>query len=256
MFKFKSPFLVAGAIVLGATLAVGSVAAEEKDIFDNIPGTFSADVAITNDYVYRGTSQSDEHPALQGGIYWSNGFKAGEQDIALDFGVWGSNVDFNDGDRASVEIDYTVGLSTEFNGFGVGVGYIFYSYPGAGSALNYNFQEFNVGVSKDFEVASASATFNYSDDFFGGVGEAYYWDFGVEVPLPHKFTIAAHLGLQNFDDGAQDDYVDWSIGIARPIKGIDVSLTYYDTDIDVGGFCGASTDNCSERFVVAVSKAF
>jgi uncharacterized protein (TIGR02001 family) len=88
MFKFRSPFLAAGAIVLGATLAVGSVAAEENDIFDNIPGTFSADVAITNDYVYRGASQSDEHPALQGGIYWSNGFKAGDQDIAIDLGVW------------------------------------------------------------------------------------------------------------------------------------------------------------------------
>jgi len=33
-------------------------------------------------------------------------------------------------------------------------------------------------------------------------------------------------------------------------------LTYYDTDIDAGGFCGVSTDNCSERFVIAVSKAF
>lgn len=256
MFKVRSPFLAVGAIVLGATLAVGPVAAEEKDIFDNIPGSFSADVAITNDYVYRGTSQSDEHPALQGGIYWSNEFKAGDQDVALDLGVWGSNVDFNDGDRASVELDYTVGLSTEISGVGVGVGYIFYSYPGAGSALNYNFQEFNVGVSKDFEVASASATFNYSDDFFGGVGKAYYWDFGVDVPLPQKFTISAHLGLQNFDDGAQDDYVDWSVGISRPIKGIDVSLTYYDTDIDDGGFCGSSNDNCSDRVVVAVSKAF
>ena len=122
--------------------------------------------------------------------------------------------------------------------------------------LNYNFREFNVGVSKDFEVASAGTTFNYSDDFFGGVVEAYYWDFGVEVSLPHKFTIAGHVGLQNFDDGSQDDYVDWSVGIFRPIKGIDVSLTYYDTDIDAGGFCGVSTDNCSERFVIAVSKAF
>lgn len=108
--------------------------------------------------------------------------------------------------------------------------------------LNYNFREFNVGVSKDFEVASAGTTFNYSDDFFGGVVEAYYWDFGVEVSLRHKFTIAGHVGLQNFDDGSQDDYVDWSVGIFRPIKGIDVSLTYYDTDIDAGGFCGVSTE--------------
>lgn len=256
MFKISRPFLMAGTIVLGTALGSMSAAAEEKDIFDSIPGSFSADVAFTNDYVYRGTSQTDEHPALQGGIYWADDFKAGGQDLTLDLGVWGSNVDFNDGDRASVEIDYTVGLSTEIAGFGVGVGYIFYSYPGSGSALNYNFQEFNVGISKDFEVASVGGTFNWSDDFFGGTGKAYYWDFGVDVPLPQKFTISAHLGLQNFDDDAQDDYVDWSVGISRPVKGIDLSLTYYDTDIDEGGFCGASTDNCSDRVVVAVSKAF
>ena len=256
MLKKGTPTVLAGVFALGTMLSAASVSAEEKDIFDGIPGTFSADVAITNDYVYRGTSQTDEHPALQGGIYWSNSFKAGSQDVSLDLGVWGSNVDFNDGDRASVEIDYTAGLSTEIGGVGVSAGYIYYSYPGAGSALNYNFHEFNAGISKDFEVASASATFNWSPDFFGGVDDAYYWDFGVDVPLPAKFTLSAHFGLQQFDQDGQDDYVDWSIGISRPIKGIDVSLTYYDTDIDDGGFCGESNDNCTDRFVVAVSKSF
>ena len=243
-------------LTLGVLSMASAAVAEEKDFFDDIPGSFSADVAITNDYVYRGTSQTDEHPALQGGIYWSNEFKAGSQDLTLDLGVWGSNVDFNDGDRASVEIDYTAGLSTEINGIGLGVGYIYYSYPGSGSALDYNFHEFNASISKDFEIASASATFNWSPDFFGGVDDAYYWDLGVDVPLPHKFVASAHLGFQQFDDDAQDDYVDWSVGISRPVKGIDVSLTYYDTDIDDGGFCGESNDNCTSRFVVAVSKAF
>ena len=255
MSKVKTRLLTFGMIMIAATMAIKPIIAEEKDVLDALPGTFSADVAITNDYVYRGTSQADEHPALQGGIYWANGFKAGNQDIALNLGVWGSNVDFNDGDRASVEIDYTIGLSTEISGVGIGAGYIFYSYPGTGSALNYNFQEFNVGISKDFEVASASASFNYSDNFFGGVGEAFYLDFGLDIPLSHKFTIATHIGLQDFDDPTQDDYVDWLIGVSRPIKGIDVSLTYYDTDIKAGGFCGASTENCSGRFVVAISKA-
>ena len=255
MSEIKSTILMLSMIVIGTALAIKPVTAEEKDIFDSLPGTFSADVAVSNDYVYRGTSQTDEHPALQGGIYWTKGFKTGNQDVALDFGIWGSNVDFNDGDRASVEIDYTVGLSTEIGGFGIGAGYVFYSYPGTGSALNYNFQEFNIGISKDFGGASAAAAFNYSDDFFGGVGEAYYLDFGIDVPLSHKFTIAAHIGLQDFDDGGQDDYIDWLIGVSRPIKGIDVSLTYYDTDIEADGFCGASTDNCSERFVFAISKA-
>jgi uncharacterized protein (TIGR02001 family) len=88
MFKKGTSLLLVGAIAIWTALAAGPVTAEEKDVFDNIPGSCSADVAITNDYVYRGTSQSDEHPALQGGIYWSNGFKAEIQDVALDLGIW------------------------------------------------------------------------------------------------------------------------------------------------------------------------
>ena len=256
MYKKCIPLMMAGVFAFSASMTSLPAASEEKDMFDAIPGTFSADVAITNDYVYRGASQTDEHPALQGGIYWSNGLKSGGQEVSLDLGVWGSNVDFNDGDRASVEIDYTAGLSTEVEGVGLGIGYIYYSYPGSGSALNYNFHEFNASISKDFEVASVGATFNWSPNFFGDVGDAYYYDFGVDIPLPHKFTISAHLGIQQFDRGDQDDYVDWSVGISRPIKGLDVSLTYYDTDIDDGGFCGATNDNCSSRFVGAISKSF
>ncbi len=32
-----------------------------------LPGAFSANVALTSDYIFRGISQSDEHIAIQGG---------------------------------------------------------------------------------------------------------------------------------------------------------------------------------------------
>jgi uncharacterized protein (TIGR02001 family) len=256
MFIKGTPLLLAGVFALGTTMASWSVSAEEKDVFDSIPGTFSADVALTTDYVYRGTSQTDEHPALQGGIYWENEVDLSGQKATISAGVWGSNVDFNDGDRASVELDWIAGIGTEIGGVGVDLGYLFYSYPGAGSALNYNFHEASIYLSKDFEVASASAGFNWSPNFFGGVDDAYYYDFGVDVPLPFKLTASGHVGFQQFKRSGVDDYVDWSVGISRPVKGIDVSLTYYDTDIDDGGFCGASNDNCTTRFVAAISKAF
>ena len=89
MSEIKSTILMLSMIVIGTTFAIKPVTAEEKDIFDSLPGTFSADVAVNNDYVYRGTSQTDEHPALQGGIYWTRGFKTSNQDVALDFGIWG-----------------------------------------------------------------------------------------------------------------------------------------------------------------------
>ncbi len=63
---------------------------------DNID--VSANVGFVSEYSFRGIAQSDEHPALQGGfdVSHSSGLYAG---------IWGSNVDFNDGDQASVEVD-------------------------------------------------------------------------------------------------------------------------------------------------------
>ena len=71
-------------------------AAEKKSM---IPGEFSAGVLLTNDYVFRGISQTDDVPAIQGNIDWSH-------DSGIHLGMWASNVKFTD---ASIEIDYTGG---------------------------------------------------------------------------------------------------------------------------------------------------
>ena len=64
-------------------------------------GTFSGNVAATSDYIFRGYSQSDKKPAVQPALNWDSG--AG---VHLNF--WGSNIDFNDGGDASVEVDQEV----------------------------------------------------------------------------------------------------------------------------------------------------
>ena len=55
----------------------------------------SANVAFTSDYVWRGMTQSDG-PAIQGGFDY-------EADGGFYAGIWGSNVNFNDG--AGSELD-------------------------------------------------------------------------------------------------------------------------------------------------------
>ena len=59
----------------------------------------SANVSFASDYVWRGMTQSDG-PAIQGGFDFEaeSGFYAG---------IWGSNVNFNDG--AGSELDYYAG---------------------------------------------------------------------------------------------------------------------------------------------------
>lgn len=256
MLRSGASVLLAAVLVLGTTLASQARADEEKDFFDSLPGSFSGSVAVTTDYVFRGASQTDQNPAVQGSIGWSTDFNAGEQPITLALGIWGSNVDFNDGDEATVEIDYTAGLSTEFAGFSFGATYLYYSYPGAADRLNYDYSEVGLTVGKDLDFVALTGSFYWSPDFFGSTGDAYYYGLDAKVPLPFKFAATGHIGTQRFDRSGLDDYVDWSVGLTRPVMGIDLSLTYYDTDVKDGGFCGASNDLCDSRVVFTIAKSF
>ncbi|HRQ61874.1 MAG TPA: TorF family putative porin, partial [Alphaproteobacteria bacterium] len=90
--------------VLAAATLIPSVSAHAADW--GIPGEFSASAALVSEYAFRGISQSDEHPALQGSIDY-------EHESGFYAGVWGSSVDFNDGSEATVETDLYAGLAGE-----------------------------------------------------------------------------------------------------------------------------------------------
>ena len=57
----------------------------------------SANVALTSNYIFRGQTQNNEDPALQGGFDFEHG-------SGFYAGVWGSNVDF--GGDESTELDF------------------------------------------------------------------------------------------------------------------------------------------------------
>ena len=61
----------------------------------------SANVSFASDYIWRGMTQSDG-PAIQGGFDY-------EADGGFYAGIWGSNVNFNDG--AGSELDYYFGYA-------------------------------------------------------------------------------------------------------------------------------------------------
>ena len=123
------------------SVSLPAFAAEES-----IPGDFSTTIGFVSEYSFRGISQSDEHPALQGSVDWSH-------ESGVYAGIWGSNVDFNDGDEASVEADIYAGYSGELEGFTYDIGAIYYAYPGADSDLDYDFVEAALSAGYDFDSA-------------------------------------------------------------------------------------------------------
>lgn len=257
--KFSKLGIIGSLGIVGTLLMTAPAVAEDESSDWSITGN----VAITNDYVYRGFTQSNEGFALQGGldIAHSSGFYVG---------VWGSNVEFNDAteqengsiESTSIEIDIYGGFGGDFGNsmFSYDVGVIYYMYPDDPKGSEQNFVEFGGSLGADAGFASFSAGFWYSPDFYGGIGDAIYIPLGIEVPVPmgnetFSLSLSANVGFNKYLDVevGDDSYVNWDIGATISIdKWFDVDLRYYDTD-------GTKEDCrkiCDARFVAAISREF
>jgi uncharacterized protein (TIGR02001 family) len=250
-----------GVMPLCGPLCGTAVAQETKPM---IPGTFSANVALTSEYLYRGISQTDDAPALQGGFNYE--VKIADP-VSVYAGVWGSNVDFSAAegalptDGASIEIDWVGGLRGSIGSTGLSwdVGFIYYTYPGADSDFNYDFWEVQTAIGYDFGVAAVTASVNYSPEFFGDSGTAWYPKLAVKAPVPgvEGLTFAGYVAKQFVDEeatyGIDKDYLEWNLSLTYNVLGwFDASVTYWDTDLDPGD----ADDGKSEAVLFTISKSF
>jgi uncharacterized protein (TIGR02001 family) len=239
MNKIKA-FLPTAVALLAAVATAPALAQDDES--DPIPGTIAGSVALTSDYIFRGISQTDNNPAIQGSLEYSYDTGYG---ITPYIGFWGSNVDFNDGDKATVEIDTLFGIRGEIEDTGLSwnLGGIYYAYPGAsksgGQALNYDYWEIPVSLSYSVDIVTLTGSYFYSPDFFGATGHAHYVNGKVEVApeVPYvDLSLFAALGYQNIEDAK--DYTDWTLGGTVTFKGVDFTVAYTDTNLtqsDLGG---------------------
>ena len=175
---------------------------------------FEGNIAMANDYIWRGMSQTGEEPAVSGGFDISS-------EYGIYFGTWGSNVEF--GDDAAMELDYYFGYAGEKASFSYDIGFISYRYPGE---TDLNFEEIYVGVGYGW----AGFTFSFGQDSapdnkefslsFGdsGLGLTYgdYDEYGdytlLNYELPKKLAgLSIGIGWSEFsaeeDDADEDGFV-------------------------------------------------
>ena len=170
----------------------------------------SANVSFTTDYIWRGMTQSDA-PAIQGGFDFAadNGFYAG---------IWGSNVNFNNG--AGSELDYYFGYATEVGSVGVDVGYISYEY--IDSTPDATFDETYLGLSfGDLGVSFAFGDYDYTEVSYalGDVSFSYgdYDGYGSNFLISYGFSCGSYdcgLAYSDFSDdgyGADEDALVFSV---------------------------------------------
>ena len=173
----------------------------------------SANVSFTSDYIWRGMTQSDG-PAIQGGFDYAaeSGFYAG---------IWGSNVNFNDG--AGSELDYYFGYGFEAGAIGVDLGYVAFDYPDNTEGLD--FEEIVIGLSyADFGLTFAlgqDGAPDYTEVSYalGALGFSYgeYDDYGDNFGISYGFTCGSYdcgFAYSDFSDtgyGADEDAFVFSV---------------------------------------------
>ncbi|MBK8176390.1 MAG: hypothetical protein IPK66_14320 [Rhodospirillales bacterium] len=242
-----------------ALLAATSPALADESEDDVIPGTIAGSVALTSDYMFRGISQTDNKPAVQGSLEYS--YDTGFNGITPYIGFWGSNVDFNDNNKATVEIDTAFGVRGDLLDTGVSwdLGGLYYAYPGAsksgGQALNYDYWEIPFKLSySPIDIVTLGASYYYSPDFFGSTGTANYINGNItvtpEVPYVDLALFAA-VGYQNIAD--TKDYVDWTLGGKVTFKGVDFTIAYVDTNLTQGDLGGNKLSDARVVFTVGAS---
>ena len=263
--------LLAGTAALPVIAGAAGTPAAKSAIEGLDIGTFSANIGIFSDYVFRGISQTNESAALQGGFDWEHdlgivGDKAG---LGLYAGVWGSNVDFVGITSESLEIDVYGGITGEVPGFSraalieavtFDLGAIYYWYPGASNGLQLDYYELTGGLGFDFGHFSLGGAIFYSPNFTGDTGEALYSEANIEVPLPMGLTAGGFIGYQTIKDNdgfGLPDYTVWGASIDFDIgtlhskmSGVTLGFQFVGSDIPEAA-CG--TQLCDERYTVSLS---
>lgn len=205
-------------VLFSAMTAILGVGAVVSPAFAE--GTFSYNIGATTDYVFRGISQTNEDPAVQGGLDYTDG--------SLYVGTWASNVDFSDSTKA--EIDLYGGLRPTVGAWTFDVGAIAYLYTNQPSGADYNYAEAKLGVSHPIgDKATAGLTVFYSPDFFGAEDDATYLVGDFSYKATDKLSLSAQAGKQWVSSDA--DYTQWNVGGTYALTDkIALDVHYYDTD--------------------------
>jgi len=142
-------------LICGAFIALCTAPALAQE------ATISGNVALATDYTFRGVSQTDESPAVQGGFDLTAG--------NFYLGTWASNINFGTG-GANLELDVYGGYKTAVGPVNLDFGIIGYLYPGASDDL----------AELDYWEGYVKPSIALSDKFTLGGGIFYSPEFTAE----------------------------------------------------------------------------
>lgn len=232
--------------------------------------TVAGNAGLFSQYVFRGLTQTNERPALQGGVDFTHpsGFY---------LGTWLSNVswfsDTNAGTSNHLEWDLYGGWKVPLGDVTLDLGVLRYQYPGRYPGLSAGTVKPNT-TEAYAGLAWKWLTFKYSysvDDTFGVEDSkgTDYLDLSASVPVAEGWTVSAHVGRQGFGGtssaaraaGTTNDalytYTDWKAGVSWAFSPKwTASLAYTDSNAKDAGYTVQGINLGDAAVVFSMTTAF
>ena len=220
----------------------------------------SGNLGLTSDYRFRGISQSQNAPAVQGGIDYNHksGFYIGNWNSSVSSSVYTNG--------SGVESDVYAGYKKEiYKGVTLDVGSYNYFYPRAtttaATGSNFDTQEGFAGLG--FGPVSVKYSRTLGNGYFGTANAkgTQYYEANVAYPIPgSKISLLAHAGKTNVANNSSLDYADYNFGVGYNLQGWNLAAKYYTNGDKTTAFNTANTVNGQKLYrnaaVVSVSKSF
>jgi uncharacterized protein (TIGR02001 family) len=237
--NLKSKTALAVLSLVATTAAFAQAKPAEPDY------TLAYNIGAVSDYRFRGVTQTNYGPAIQGGVDFAH--KSG-----FYVGAWASNVKWvkqvNGASKGDYEVDLYGGYKGEIKpGLSYDVGAITYQYPGndsgeagsqegAGFHSNASTKEFYGAITFDIYTLKYSQSMG---DFLGNLNSngSRYWDLSAAFDLGNGYTLTPHVGRQSIPNqgtsGNIGDYTDYSVTVGKDLgNGLSVSAAYVGTNAD------------------------
>ena len=212
----------------------------------------TANVTVVSDYRYRGISQSNFKPAIQGGFDYAHesGFYIGNWNSSIS---WISDAATTGGANVSapIEMDFYAGFKKELigEGFASDLGVLQYYYPTSGlpsGATNPNTTEIYAAQNFTFGPVTGFAKFSYAVTTLFGFAQSagsYYPDLTANYDTGiWGLSVNAHVGYQKVA-GQQViagvptfSYTDWKLGLTKDFGGgLSLAAAYIGTNAAKSG---------------------
>lgn len=207
------------------------------------PHTFTGNVTLASEYLYRGIAQTRGKPALQGGFDYSHA-------SGIYVGTWASNISWISDNgaaaaggpvpSASLEIDVYGGYKGTISGdLGFDVGVLTYNYPGKNKpvgAARPDTTEIYGGLSYKWLSLKYSVTtgslFGWTETVNANnkTDGSGYLDLTGTFDLGSGFGLVAHLGRQSVKGRGTASYTDWKLGVTKDLGFGTLGVAYTDTN--------------------------